>query len=75
VLAPFQRVSSASRLPGRYRVETFTRWVAPPFALVTPGTGRGTGTRTGRKAPLREFEDTRLERPPYFTARTGRIPL
>jgi hypothetical protein len=31
VLSPFQRVSSASRLPGRYRVEIFTRWVAPPF--------------------------------------------
>jgi len=31
VLSSFQRVSSASRLPGRYRVEIFTRWVAPPL--------------------------------------------
>ena len=31
-LSPLRRVSSASRLPGRYRVETFTRWVAPPFS-------------------------------------------
>ena len=35
MLSPLKSVSSASRLPGRYRVETLTRWVTLPSYLST----------------------------------------
>ncbi len=50
MLSPLQRVSSASRLPGRYRVEIFTRWVAPPFFWSRRGTGRGRWPRDPGRA-------------------------
>ena len=55
VLSPLRSVSSASRLPGRCRVETFTRWVAPPFFWSRRVRRRArrsrTRTRTGQVPP------------------------
>ena len=44
VLSPLQRVSSASWLASLYHVETFTRWVAPPFFWSRRGTRARTRT-------------------------------